>query len=288
MMISKNAGISENLLCSLDPFYLISLLAVFTCTIPFFLLREDNSISVDSSTVILKLFSIDLNSKSLLYASICIMGSVTPMIIFLFCDLFFGTIRAAFIRFYRLATIFFPCSLIIFFAIPLNSIVLLAFAFTAQTILHLCGFIVRILSNGKKVWSFRTNMSILVMWTAALCLQMQQLLFLDNIYFEVGELVCSIIGFIIFSYYSYKWMVHVTSQYKKNRELSIDEFTCTKNVVILYLALIIRFVVAVSYELGSIPGSLVTLLVTQNAAALLVVVLHEYVLRSKLVQMEVT
>jgi len=110
---------------------------------------------------------------------------------------------------------------------------------------------------------------------------------LHNMYFEVGELVCSAAGFFIFSYYSYKWIVHVISQYRKNRELNIDEFTCTKNVVILYLALIIRFVVTVSYELKSFSGSLVTLLVTQNVAALLVVVLHEYVLRRKVTQMEV-
>ena len=268
-------------------FYLISLAAVVCCAFAFVLRGAHSKYVDDSSSVILQLFSMALGSNSLLYVTIAIMGSAVPMIIFLFCDLLLCTIYAAYIRFYRLATILFPCSLIIFIAIPSNNVVVLAFAVTTQTIFHLCGFIVRIHSYGIPVRSFRINITILILWTTALCLQINQLVISRNIYFELGELICFIIGFIIFSYSSWKWIIHVAKQYRKNKNLSLEEFTCTKNVVILYVALIIRFVVIILCKHRNVPGSIVVILATQNIAALLVVVLHEYVLRSRVTQMEV-
>ena len=290
-MIPKENSVLENVLFSSNPFYIISFLAVCGCSIPFFLLNGKNSnngvTGDDTSALMHKLFSVELNSRALLFASIAIMGSVTPMIIFLFCDLMLGTIRTAFIRFYRLATIFFPCLLIASYAIPFNSEVMLAFAVTIQTILHLCGFIVRIHTYGFKIWSFRVSVTILILWTIALCIQMNQFLFLENFYFQLGELLCSIVGFVVFLYCARNWVEHLAVQYQKNRVLSIEEFTCTKNVVILCLAFIIQFTAMVSYQVQIFSGFLVLLLLTQNFAALLVVVLHEYVLRSKITHMEV-
>ena len=77
-------------------------------------------------------------------------------------------------------------------------------------------------------------------------------------------------------------------QLKKNGEMSIEEFSVTKNAVILIVAVIIRIIVTITLESSKATGCLVTSLITQNLAVLLVVVVHEYVLHSQVARMEVS
>ena len=282
MLISKAIAVDMDKCARSEPFYYISFIAVAICSAPLFAKSEY------SSSVKFDLYIADISSKALLYATIAIMGSVTPMIIFLFCDILVGTLRAALIQFYRLATILTPCSLIIFFAVPNSSIPVLAFAFTAQSILHLCGFLGRIYSYGNKMWSFRTTVTIMLLWTSALCLRMQMLLFEWNFYFFVIETLLCVIGLVIYSFYFLKWIVFIMKQLKKNGEMSIEEFSVTKNAVILIVAVIIRIIVTITLESSKATGCLVTSLITQNLAVLLVVVVHEYVLHSQVARMEVS
>ena len=263
-------------------FYIISFLAIIICSIPLFAKNQYKT------STLLKLFYAEFHSNALLYASIAIMGSTTPMIIFLLCDVIIGTLRSALIQLYRLGTILCPCAIIILCAVPNNSLSVLIFAFTSQSILHLSGFLARIYVYGNEKWPFHSAVIVLILWSSVLCLRMQMLLFEFSFSFFVIETLLSVLGLVIYTFHFFKWIIHIVQQLKNNGELSIEEYIGTKNAVILMIAVIIRFIVTGILEHSNASGSLVILLVSQNLASLLVVVLHEYVLRNRVSRMEVS
>ena len=116
-------------------------------------------------------------------------------------------------------------------------------------------------------------------------MRMQQFFFGYNEFLLAFEILFTISGLLLFMYKSSKWIYYVLMQYRLQGEMTIEEFTCTKNIIILFVTVLVRLIV--TFCNSNTNNTLVVLLVTQNFAALLVLVLHEYVLRSRVTRMEV-
>ena len=265
------------------PFYIVGFLAALVCSIPLFTgVTKLKYIGVSDAG------NVEMKFDGLRDAIFAIFGSVTPMIVFLLCDIVTGTMQTAFTRLYRLMTILIPCLVIIFVAIPLQNVGILAFSFQSQAIFHLCGFLVRIHTCGAKIWNFSSTMIIMLLWTAAICQRMLQTFVCSSCSeFIIGEAICFMLGFTIYSRKSFLSFQYSITQYKKNGKLTYEEFCCLKNVVVLSIAIFIRLIVTVLAQREDFVSNLVALFLSQNFATLLVIALHEYALSRKVAKMEV-
>ena len=270
------------------PFYLIAFLGTFVNIIPFFLKFSVCNDSLSSEM----LYPGNVHVPSLIHslffrdAVVLTIGSVIPIAMFLCCDIITGTLVLASTKCYRLFSIVIPCLLILLSGIPNENIGIVVFAIQTQKLLQICGFLVRSHSCGSSIWKFHPTFLTTVIWSTACCVNaMMPYVCTSIIYYRMIVGMLEAIGLCIYSYYGFKWTMYIYQQHKMKRKINYDEYSCTKNVVLLFVVILINICVKF---VPNFKYACPIELIIQNLATLLVIMLHEYVVGRRATKMQVS
>jgi len=229
-----------------------------------------------------------ISSKNVAVPSYIILGMTIPVFIHLVCDIFARTYTAAFTRCYRLFSILLPCLIISFYAVP-NKYVSAIFAVVhSQAILVVSGFIIRSHTCGGEVWTISSALLLLCSWVLFKSAELYSLHDIStdatkalNTTSWISVSVC----ILLLLYKSIVWFSRAVPLYLKVKAVDINQFSCSKNVIILNAVI---FFDVLLHNCVSLERYIIATLLLYNMGTLLVIVLHDYVVAREAAKVKVS
>jgi len=229
----------------------------------------------------------EINPRSFAGPSYIILGLTIPVTIHLACDIIAGTYTAALTRCHRLFSILIPCLVLLCHALPKNDVNAIFAIAHSQAILLLSGFVIRSHTCGRDIWRIGSSLFVLFCWASynaaelyslyAINSEAQQALYLFSWIFETLFLL-----FVI--YKSISWFTWALPLYLEVRMININQFSCTKNVIILNTVTILELIF---HACMSNENYAISSLFVFNLGTLLVIVLHDYVIAREAAKIKV-
>ena len=258
------------------PLYITAYLGGFICWIPFLQGRNLCDRVLQGG-----------KSSSFSLTAYVIFGLSIPITIHLVCDVITGTKIAAITRCYRLFSILLPCLVIICYAIPYHEINAIYCIINSQSILLLSGFLIRSYSCGTEIWTMKSALSILMFWTISIASQNFKCFSCDHeqiFNLDVVWLISTVLYYTLVLYKTILWIRQIIKKHLKGKTMNIKEFSCTKNVLILNAVMILN---SIFYSHFKSTTYMISVLITYNIGALLVIVLHDYIIGREAAKMKV-
>ena len=225
-------------------------------------------------------------SSELYDITVAILGSVTPMVIFVICDIVHGNLPS-FKRCYRLLCMIIPCIIILLIAIPQENEILLATAVESQSIFHLGAFFALIFRSGGNHWTYNSTVTIQILWSVTLCLKLFRAVTCQTIWILLLIDSFFLMGMFIMIYKIYYWLRAKISIYVEYRKLSSDDYECGINILGLLIVAALRSILDLAMERSNPSFCFMFHLISQNFMVLIVIVLDEYELGRRITKLQV-